>query len=371
MRWQNYILNNGDKVEPFWKVLLDKGERHLLFIVGHGFDPRMCLGVDTICSAGGQGRRDCFLVEFDYGEVVAGKKKEFIENNLERLDELLSGRGSRVTGRIEMRENGSRSVASVNARRIFQESVSVEDYDDILIDVSAMPRVIGLTAIAVLLKRIDVLKSENGKSVGLHVLVAENPVLDQYIGRDTEEEISDIAGFSRRQGAQASAEIPIVWIPILGEEREPHIRLLYDTLSPDEICPVIPSPSVDPRRGDNIVQEYRELLFDGQLVEPSNIIYASEQNPFEAYRQIYNTIGRYAKVLDTLGGVRPIVSPLSSKLLSVGALLAWYEFRVDKNMHVGLSCVESSNYEIPPDEIMLNRSDKLYSLWIAGECYDS
>ncbi|MGQ7370456.1 hypothetical protein ACTGW3_12865, partial [Streptococcus suis] len=69
--------------------------------------------------------------------------------------------------------------------------------------------------------------------------------------------------------------------------------------------------------------------FDDFRVEPANILYASEYNPFEAYRQIYGAIRRYRDSLSDLGGCKVYVSPLSSKLLSVGALLACYDHKGD------------------------------------------
>ncbi len=46
----------------------------------------------------------------------------------------------------------------------------------------------------------------------------------------------------------------------------------------DEICPVIPFPSREPRRGDLIVDSYRQILFDDFQVEPLNILHACEFN---------------------------------------------------------------------------------------------
>ena len=43
-RWQNYVLERGDGLTRFWREHLGKRERHVLFVLGLGFDPRMCLG---------------------------------------------------------------------------------------------------------------------------------------------------------------------------------------------------------------------------------------------------------------------------------------------------------------------------------------
>ena len=147
------------------------------------------------------------------------------------------------------------------------------------------------------------------------------------------------------------------------------MRRIYDYLDrPSEICPIIPSPSINPRRGDTLLlQEYRSLFFDEFKVEPRNIIYASEQNPFEAYRQLHRTIFQYSTALNVLGGCNAFISPLSSKLLSIGSLLAAYEIKQD--FPVGIVHVESRGYQMLTVEEKDNDSE-LFSLWLAGECYE-
>ena len=143
---------------------------------------------------------------------------------------------------------------------------------------------------------------------------------------------------------------------------------MYENVKPDEICPVIPSPSRDPRRCDNLLMEYRELLFDRLRVEPHNFIYTCEHNPFETYRQIYRTIRRYEDALKPLHGCKIVISAVSSKLLSIGALLAAYEASKAGYM-IGVSHIETHGYSMnTPDGN--NQSKDLFSLWLAGECYD-
>ncbi len=57
LRWEQYIVRHGKEFDKFWKYLLGKKERRLLFILGQGFDPRMCLGIKTILNSGGSGNR--------------------------------------------------------------------------------------------------------------------------------------------------------------------------------------------------------------------------------------------------------------------------------------------------------------------------
>jgi len=124
-----------------------------------------------------------------------------------------------------------------------------------------------------------------------------------------------------------------------------------------------------PRRGDNLVNEYRELLFRTFRVEPQNMIYACEWNPFEVYRQIRRTIVDSNTTLQRLGGCKTVVSSTSSKLLSIGAFLAAYECKYGRGLRVGFANVEAKGYNKKDSEEGVTRQ-RPHTMWLAGECYD-
>jgi len=94
-------------------------------------------------------------------------------------------------------------------------------------------------------------------------------VLDAAITQEGIEEFADfVATFRGAFDHEARSNMPKVWIPILGENRQIQLERIYDLVKPDEICPVLPSPASDPRRADNIMRDYHDLLFN-QLVRSS------------------------------------------------------------------------------------------------------
>jgi hypothetical protein len=127
---------------------------------------------------------------------------------------------------------------------------------------------------------------------------------------------------------------------------------------------------MNPRRADGLVQSYRSLLFDELRVDPGNFIYASEANPFEAYRQIRLAIMHYAEALKPLGGCRSVVTSVSSKLLSIAALLAVYELKAGK-YDVGIAQVESDGYRIVDESVFEASIPQTTpcALWLSGELY--
>ena len=367
-RWEQYIIFKDNEFDAFWEEYLKESDRDVLFIIGLGFAPRMCAGIKAILNAGGSGKRECILIEFDEGEHSPSKRyNNRVINNKTILDNLLNGRGSYDTVSITMWSDDGRRIGARRASEVINGKSILSEYTDVVVDISALPRGIYFPLLTKLLYEHDNLKDRKQK-VNLHVIVAEDVGIDKIIQEEgIDETASYLHGFSSALEREATSGIPIVWIPVLGEGKEIQLVRIYDHVKPDEICPLLPSPSRNPRRGDDLILEYRELLFDRLRVEPQNIIYSCEHNPFETYRQIYRTIQRYHDALQPLRGCKIVISAISSKLLSIGALLAAYEAKSAGYM-VGIAHIESYGYVMKEDELPED-TEEMYSIWLAGECY--
>jgi hypothetical protein len=163
---------------------------------------------------------------------------------------------------------------------------------------------------------------------------------------------------------EEATQTPRVWIPLLGEDRLTQFDRILDLVKPDEVCPVLPCPSRNPRRADDIVIEYRQTLFDELRLDPREFLYASEHNPFEVYRGIRAAVLHYESVFRLLGGCKVALSSLSSKLMSLGVLLVAYELK-QTGRSVGVAHVECQGYTMDAP----GTNPELVSLWLAGECY--
>jgi len=322
LRWNDYIFMTGTDFNTFWEKHLNEKARNILFILGLGFDPRMCSGMRAIMNAGGDGKRECLVIEFDEGDDSPSKNySKSVQENKVELENLFSGKGTIVYKKIPMWSNDDRRIGARRASEIIKGSSELNGLNDVIVDVSALPRGIYFPLLTKLLYLIDDINSKNGR-LNLHAVVTEDVILDKSIQEEgIDETACYLYGFSSDLEREATAGIPVIWIPVLGEGKETQLVRMYDNVKPDEICPVLPSPSRNPRRGDDLLMEYRELLFDRLRIEPQNIIYTCEHNPFETYRQIYQTIRRYHDSLEPLQGCKIVISAISSKLLSIGALL--------------------------------------------------
>ena len=368
MRWDPYQLFYETGFDSYWANRLSDGSRKLLFIVGRGFDPRATLIPRRISELGKVAALHGWMLCYRNGQPDTPNTQQKINANAAEFTEIFSDKLTEIE--IRMRGSGNSHMTSRNTRAAVKRQQELAKYTDVIVDVSAMPRTISLTAIAQLIALLDEIEQSEGPSVNLHVVVAESVVSDgHHSSASLSDTVTSLVGFSGQLTAESTSNLPRVWFPVLGEGQSARLERIRSELDPDEICPVIPFPSRDPRRGDRLIEEYRQLLFDDFRIEPANILYASEYNPFEAYRQIYGAISRYRDSLSDLGGCKVFMSPLSSKLLSVGALLACYDHRTHSDgldkINVGIPYIESANYGEPIDKVAAGI--EVYSLWIRGD----
>jgi hypothetical protein len=371
-RWSTYVMAHGQMLDDLLRAHFGTAPRRIGFILGRGFDPRMNRGLSAIMRAYPSHAYRVVLLEFSEGQnSPSNRYAGLVNRNIEEFSEITRDRPEIEHREVAIWSPDGRRVASRSAANLFQQPHEWETFTDVVVDVSSLPRSIFYPLLAKLLHLVS-RQGQRAKPLNLFVLVSENPEIDRRIVDEGVDEEADYVDLFRAGGDRVAGTLyPKVWIPLLGEDQALQLRRIHDLVDPLEICPVLPSPSLDPRRADNLVAEYHGLLFDQMRVEPQNFIYASERNPFEVYRQIRRTILDYQRVLQPLGGCRAVVSSVSSKLLSIGGLLAAYELKRAK-FDVGIAHIEAQGYRIEEEETIrsLAQNSVLFGLWLAGECYE-
>jgi len=127
----------------------------------------------------------------------------------------------------------------------------------------------------------------------------------------------------------------------------------------------------NPRRADDLLVEYTEPLFRSRRTPATNILHVHESQPFEAYRQLLGAMQRYQRSLQVLGGSRLVVTPLSSKLITLGAGLASFEMRtadLDAKYGVAIPYAEPKRYVATLDDLVDSRPE-IAALLLTGEAY--
>ncbi len=359
LRWKEYFMCQDDEFVTFWQERLSQQENGTLVVVGCGFDPRASVALERFLSLGCPKKVHCLLTK--YSEVPEWNQPmaKMVSANKKRIENLFDGRQSH----LEFLDPQSYDARTVSDR--IMERIDFEKYDDVVIDISAFSRYYFYTLISSAVHRID----SHTSNPNLHVVVSSNPLIDERVKPTVESDAIVIPYYGSALGAGSTEHLPRVWFPVLGSKREHHLRKIQEEYPCKEIYPVFPFPSSNLRRVDELVEEYREVLYDSFQVDPQDYILASEDNPFNLYRQLVNAACYLSAAFQPLGGCIFNISPLSSKLLTVGTLLAAYELS-RAGMNVAVTYVRSSDYYVEDVTETDIRKSRLVSLWVAGECYE-
>lgn len=374
LRWDPSVLIRGNETKTFWKNHFDSSERKALFILGKGFDVRMNIAIQDLLICCPKLNVECWLIEFDEGSGSSSLKYlPYVEQNEQELLKILEGR-SLVKKKIKLwnsKIKGKRKrIGDRQAAQILETFDQVREFSDIIIDISALPRGVYFSLVGKFLTFIDNYAKE--KIPNFFVVVSENAEIDSRIKeRGIDEDVGYLHGFGGTLELTSESEAPVIWFPILGEEKGEHLEKAYSHITPNEICPILPFPSKNPRRSDSLIQDYYQILFEKLSIESQNILYVPEQNPFEAYIRLAKAIRNYNESLDALDGCKAVISTFSSKLLSMGSLLAAYELK--EQIGVGILNVDSQGYEVDSfdDLASLKSNTELFVIWLVGEAYES
>lgn len=385
MLWQQYVFRRGPDVHDMWDSLFDRRPVRLLYIAGRGFDLRAQAVMKAFVEARRMAgdvieRAEGLLVGFA-GYRLSDDLHRETADNAKALEEAFKPLGPTTNLQIGSSSDGEDDISASSALRIGTEAVlgRVVDQTDIILDVSSLPRVVYLALLTGLLQKLVPDKVAPNAlwagGVNFQVLVGEDAALDsQILSEDPSNDLVLIPGFSSALHAESVQDWPLVWFPILGENRVSQLQKVMVSAIPSsaEICPVLPHPSRDLRRADRLLVEYKLPLFDTRQTPTSNILYAHEGHPFEAYRQLLGAMSRYRESMRILGGCRLVVTPLGSKLITLGAGLACFEMRpptMSEDYGVAIPYAEPTRYVVSPELLRASRPE-ICALLLTGDAYD-
>ncbi len=365
-RWYDAIHFKPDDFVSFWRERLES-PRNLLLILGSGWDPRMTATAGILKSFGGEGRRDLHLLRFSPSKAFKSPHKQFIDKNLQCLRGIENGWATITEIHIETRKEENLYVGDERIS-IEYKDFDLSPYTDVIIDISSLPKSLYFPLLLILVKKS---LSEN-EATSIHIAACQDPELDNQI-IESADDTRLLKGFKGGLSMVSKQKIPRIWVPILGRNSSVSLGKLYELedLSPTDIYPILPFPSRNPRTDDDLLMEYWHIFVNVWVLNPMNIIYAAEDDPLDVYRRLLSLYDQQKEALEPLGGVTMVISPLSSKLSSIGAFMAAFE--------KGMAIAHSIGRHEPPSSMgMINFWDEsqmdhfrsnLHSIWLTGEPY--
>lgn len=375
LRWDPYLLSARGRAEELIKEHFQTTNR-LLFILGKGFDIRMNFVLQKVLSLRPDVKIECWLICFNEGDdSTSHKYASYVDKNLQDFKDLMNGRSYTEKNINLWKEDGTRKrrIGDREAASIVADFDEIKHYTEVFVDISALPRGIYFSLIGKILHLIDS-NQDKPEHINFVVVAAENAKIDATITENTiDTEGKFLVGFMGGVKSLTEREESLIWLPIMGEDKDSHISVAFSELEPTEVCPIFPFPAKNLRRPDALLIKYHKLLFDQLKVEPQNIMYVPEQNPFEAYKMLVKTVRNYYNSLHILGGCRAALSTFSSKLLSIGTLLAAYQVNiVDGQDIIGVMNVDARGYEIQDIDNWgdYNNQSELFLIWLTGTPYE-
>lgn len=364
MYWDSYFLCSGEaEIRSFWADFYKIGQakRKVIFILGDGFDPRMLRVLKILTDMTFNIELKCYLVGYPYN--TKHKYQSLVDKNESELRELsLSKRfilDESIKADFSHWLNGIKEIVNQIA------GIEVEyGNTDLILDVSAFPRAIYFNVLRTLV-------TVFGHRINIFASVSEQVDIDNAITENSYNEPEPLWGFNAKIGRASRIGGFNVALPLLGEGKKSILMEIIKKFPVEDTYPVLPFPSKNPRRSDDLLIEYQEELSNYLNVNSNQIIYAAEQNPFELYRMLSEVISNYRDSFKPLTkNVCFLVPILTSKLLSLGALLLALENKND----VAIFCPTPSNYLISKDclEHFAEYSEKSepFLMWITGEAYN-
>ena len=251
--------------------------------------------------------------------------------------------------------------AVVGGRSVLRQldAIDLVPYSDVVIDSSALSIGISFPLVRYILERAQ-LAGQN-----VHLFASDWPALDHVIQPQLADRASNVHGFRKVTELYSAASVAKLWLPQLAPSGRQALQRIFDEVLPSDTCPILPFPSAEPKLSDRLLAEYLPELESTWSVDTGNIIFADENDPLGLYRTILRIDDERTLAFEALGGSLLILSPLGSKMLAIGALMA----ALDRDLPVYY--VEARGYEVDwktAGKVDLSASS-IRHVWLAGTVY--
>lgn len=198
--------------------------------------------------------------------------------------------------------------------------------------------------------------------MNLHVFVSPNSTLDEAIVPIASDTVGFVHGFMGEWSLDTKSAAAKLWLPQLARGRRAALQRIYEFVNPHDTCPILPFPAMRPRLGDELAEHYIRELVDTWDVDTRNLVYASEDDPLDLYRTLLKMDDRRRPVFEELGGSLLVLSPMGSKTLALGALMAALE------RDLPVVYIEAIGYDFKTVPVN-SHTPELIHIWLAGDVY--
>ena len=208
-------------------------------------------------------------------------------------------------------------VGGRNACMQVHQWLSAKAYTDVVVDATGMSR---CTAFPVV-KQLYQLSRDI--PIRVHLLVADSNRTFSNVDSVSNDRGGWMHGFPGETEIDEFAKALKLWVVQLSEKTGSSLQTMFRELdSPEEVCPVLPFPAVNPRRADELLFEHREYWQREWFESPLNFIRAHESNPIDSFNSISQLHETRMEALTGTGLMsQTVLSPVGRRLPGIGMLL--------------------------------------------------
>lgn len=354
-RWSRCVDHRANDVISFINEYFKNTDRNCLLVAGAGFDPRATIIGRELQKVLGD-RLQAWLIR----EERPNPDKKLVEK-AEQNQTYLKGLLSKIdVAKIDIfaEDNavvGGRTAVSNLSGRNF------EGITDIVVDLSALSIGISFPVVRYIYER----ARQKSPHVNVHLMVTADPTLDGVITPISSDNVCYVHGFRGDGDLYGDRAIAKLWLPQLTQKRKIDLQRIFDVVRPDDTCPILPFPAADPKAADRLANDFISEIESAWEVDTRNVVFADEQNPLDLYRTILRIEDERKPVFENFGGSSVVLSPVGSKMLAIGALMA----ALERNLPVYY--VEAIGYDVDWGRAETSGAphQMMSHVWLCGDAY--
>jgi len=360
--WDECIHHRGLSAEQFVEEFFAPNNRKVMLVGGAGFDTRSHFVAESIAAVCGDRVTGIFIRE----ERPNPSKTliELAEKNVAAIEKLVE---NITILPVDVFGSDGAPVGGRRATKELSENMDLNGITDLILDCSALS--VGL--MFPIARYCHEAAKNIGKEVNFHIFVLDDPSTDSAIQSTSCGKVAPLHTFGGKLNLDSRTDAAKLWLPQLGAGRREVLNLIFQDISACGMSNSTVSLS-NPRTGDKLMEEYGDLfetITDPMTptwhVDSRDLVYAHEKNPLDLYRSVLIIDDARTRVFSETGGSQLILSPLGSKAVALGLLMAALE------RSFAVVSVESIDYHIDPNAggLTQNKAAELVHIWMHGQAY--
>lgn len=351
-RWDPCISHRDLSAREFIAEYFGSEDRNVLLVCGAGFDPRATATSDLLSKAAGV-RLQAHLIR-EHRPRPDATLLGLADANQARLQTLVPR--NQVHAISIFSDDEKTVVAGKRVVEMFR-NLPLEGVTDIVVDLSALS-----TGVSFPLIRYLVMMADSGQPFpNVHLLVLTSPTTDDAVRTELMDQHQIVPGFGEDIMVTGGGQRPKLWLPQLGKRATAALEVIQGRMRFEEVCPILPFPARSPRAMEDLIEAYRVQIAETWAVDDRDLLYAAEDDPLDLYRTILRIDALRGATFQIEGGSMTVLSPLGTKAMALGALLAALE------RDLPIVYVEAQRYKMV--HVPGAQEYGLIHLWLTGQAY--